>query len=343
VTSGDSTLNLTVDSSVAAGTYPFTITGVSGSLTHSANATLEVQATDFALSVTPLLQQVVQGGSTSFTATVAPQTGFTGAVTLATIGLPAGVTPSFSIPVLTSGDSTLSMTVGNSVAPGTYPFTITGVSGVLTHSANATLEVQAAGNYTIAVTPALRKVFQGANTSWIATVTPENGFSDPVTLGVSGLPAGVTAAFSVPVLNSGNSTLNVVVGGSLPAGTYPFTITGMSGALTHSANATLTVLVQGTYTVTVTPGSQTVTRNSSSTYMVAITPLKGFQGTVDLTVKGTNTHVTASLDVASVGPSGTATLTVNMDGKAAPGLHTLRVIGTSGQISKIGKLALTVQ
>ncbi len=304
---------------------------------------VQMQKSDFSIGVTPGSQQVPQGGNTSFTATVTPQTGFTGTVNLGVSGLPAGVTASFSVPALTSGDSTLNVMVGNSVAPGTYPFTITGVSGSLTHSANATLQVQAAGDYTVTVTPASRKVVQGAHTSWTATVTPQNGFSDPVTLSVSGLPAGVTASFSVPTLTSGNSTLNVVVGASVAPGTYPFTITGMSGALTHSASATLTVLVQGSNTVTITPASQTVTRNSSSTYTVTITPLNGFHWTVDLTVKGTSTHITASLDPTSVGPTGTSTLTVNVDGQAARGLHTLRVIGKSGQLSKFGTLALTVQ
>jgi hypothetical protein len=343
LTSGDSTLNVMVGNSVTPGTYPFTITAVSGTITHNANATLEVQAPDFALSVAPPLQQVLQGGSTSFTATVTPQNGFTGTVTLSESGLPAGVTANFTVTSLTSGDSTLNVTVGNSVTPGTYPFTITGTSGTLTHSANASLEVQAAGDYAVTVTPASRKIPQGAKTSWTATVTPQNGFTDPVTLSVSGLPAGVTAAFTVPTLTSGNSTLNVAVDGSVAPGTYPFTITGTSGTRSHSANATLIVLVQGSYTVTITPASQTVTRNSSSTYTVAITPLKGFHWTVDLTVQGTGGHITASLDPASVGPTGTSTLTVNVDGVAARGLHTLRVIGKSGQLSKVGKLALTVQ
>jgi len=343
LTSGDSTLNLTVGNSVTPGSYPFTINAVSGTIAHSVNVTLLVQATDFALSIAPALQQVLHGGSTSFTATVTPQNGFTGTVTLSVSGLPAGVAATFTPQSLTSGDSTLNMTVDNSVTPGSYPFTITGTSGSLAHSANATLQVQAAGNYTVTVTPASRKIFQGAKTYWTATVTPQNGFTDPVTLSVSGLPAGVTAAFTVPTLTSGNSTLNVAVDASVTPGTYPFTITGTSGTRSHSANATLIVLVQGSYTVTITPASQTVTRNSSSTYTVAITPLKGFHWTVDLTVQGTGGHITASLDPASVGPTGTSTLTVNVDGVAARGLHTLRVIGKSGQLSKVGKLALTVQ
>jgi len=304
---------------------------------------VQVLSSDYTLGVNPGSQQVPQGGSTSFTATVTPQAGFSGEVSLSVSGLPAGVTANFNAGQVTSGDSTLSLTVGSSVAPGTYPFTINSQSGNITHNANASIEVQAAGDFVVGVTPASRKVFQGGGASWTATVTPQNGFSDGVTLGVSGLPAGVSAAFSVPVLTNGNSTLTVGVGGAVVPGTYPFTITGVSGAISHSVGASLTVLLSGTFTVTIAPSAQTVTRSSSSTYQVVITPLKGFNWPVNLVVKGTGTHISASLDTSTVGPNGTATLTVNVDAKAPRGLHTLRVVGSSGQLSKTGKLALTVQ
>jgi Galactose oxidase-like, Early set domain len=304
---------------------------------------VQVQSSDFSVGVAPSSQQVAQGGSTSFTATVTAQTGFSGTVNLGVSGLPAGVTATFSLPVLTSGDSTLNVTVGNAVAPGSYPFTISASSGTITHSVPATLQVQAAGNFTVTVTPGSKKVFQGGHTFLTATVAPQNGFADAVNLSVTGLPAGVTASFSATVLNSGNSTLNIVVGTSVAPGTYPLVISGTSGSLMHSASATLVVNVQGSFTVTVAPASQTVTRTSSSTYTVTITPLNGFHWTVDLVVKGTNSHITASVDPASLGSSGSSTLTVNVDAKTARGTHSLRVVGTSGQLSKIGKLALTVQ
>jgi len=304
---------------------------------------VQVETSDFALGLTPSSQQTTQGGSTTFTASVTPQSGFTGTVTLSSSGLPAGVTATFSVTSLTSGNSTLNVTVGDSVAPGSYPFTVTATSGTLTHTANATLQVQASGNYTVSVTPASKKVFQAGHTNFTVTVTPQNGFADPVTLGVTGLPDGATGSFTVPALSSGNSTLNIVVGSSVVPGSYPLTITGVSGALSHDAAATLTVLVQGTYTVTVAPAAQAVTRGSTSTYTVTITPQNGFHWPVDLTVKGTGSHITASLNPTSVGPSGTSTLTVNVDGSAPRGTHTLRVFGTSGQLSKFGKLTLTIQ
>jgi hypothetical protein len=304
---------------------------------------VQVQASDFSVGVAPGLQQVSQGGSTSFTATVTPEGGFSGTVSLSASGLPAGVTTTFSAPVVTGGDSMLSVTIGDSVAPGSYPFTIAAASGSLTHNANATLEVQAAGNYLVTLAPGVKKVFQAGHTSFAVTVTPQNGFADPVALFVTGMPEGVTGTFNLPVLSSGNSTLNIVVGSSVVPGSYPFTITGTSGGLTHSANATLNVLVQGSYTVAISPPSQTVTRSSSSTYTVTVTPMNGFHWTVDLSVKGTGSHITASLDPVSLASSGTSTLTVNLDAKIARGIHTLRVIGTSGQLSKTGKLTLTIQ
>jgi hypothetical protein len=303
----------------------------------------QVLASDFALAVTPSSQQASQGANTSFTATVTPQTGFSGTVNLSTTGLPEGVTASFSATSLTSGDSTLNVTVDASVAPGSYPFSITGASGMLTHTTNATLEVLAAGNYLVAASPLTKKVFQSGHTFFTVSVTSQNGFTDPVTLGVSGLPAGATGAFSVPVLASGNTTLNVTVGSTVVPGSYPLLITGVSGSLSRNAVVTLNVLVQGSFSVTVDPTSQTVSRNSTSTYTVTVTPLNGFHWAVDLSVKGTSSHITANLDSVSVGPSGTATLTVNVDGSAPRGTHTLRVVGTSGQLSKNGKMALTVQ
>jgi hypothetical protein len=344
LTGGDSTLSVTVSNSVAVGTYPFTISGTSGTLTHSFNASLDVRvAGDYTVTVTPASRNVIQGGSTFWTATVAPQNGFTDSVTLGVSGLPSGVSASFSPPVVTSGDSTLSVLVGSAVAPGSYPFSISGVSGAITHSTDATLVVQAAPDFAVTVTPALRKVIQGKSTSWTATVTPQNGFSDAIALGASGLPTGVTAVFSAPALKSGNSTLNVSVDAAVPPGAYPFAITAVSGSLEHNANVTLTVLVQGTFTIAVTPASQTVTRNSTSTYTVTITPQKGFLWTVDLSVSGTGNHITASLDPISVGANGTSTLRVNVDGNMPRGNHTLRVTGRSGQLSKTGSLVLTVQ
>jgi Putative Ig domain len=143
-TSGSSTLTVTTGSSTP-GTYPLTITGTSGSLTHTTAATLVVAAPaagDFSLSVSPSTRSITHGSSTSYTVTVTPSGGFTGSVSLGVAGLPTtGVTSAFS-PNPTAGSSTLTVTTSSSTPTGTYPLTITGTSGSLTHTTTATLKVR---------------------------------------------------------------------------------------------------------------------------------------------------------------------------------------------------------
>lgn len=79
--------------------------------------------------------------------------------------------------------------------------------------------------------------------------------SAPINLTVSGLPSGAAASFTVPALLAlGISYLKVGVALGTPAGTYPLTIRGSSGALIHSVSAVLTVsqapIPNGTYTLT---------------------------------------------------------------------------------------------
>ncbi|MBI3475823.1 MAG: DUF1929 domain-containing protein [Acidobacteria bacterium] len=230
---------------------------------------------------------------------------------------------------------------GNLAPPGYYLLFLVNSAGV---PSLANWVQVLSSDFSLGVAPASQQVPPGGSTTYTATVTPQNGFTGTVHLGVNGLPPGTTATFSVPTLTGGDSTLNVVVGNTVAPGSYPFTINAVSGAITHTTNATLVVsTVAGSFTVTITPASQTVTRNSTSTYTVTITPLKGFQGNVSLAGRVSGTHITMSLNPPVVGPSGTSTLTVNVDGKAGRSLHRLKVIGTSGQLSKTGQLALTVQ
>ncbi len=144
-----STLTVSTTALVAAGTFPFTISGQYSSppASHSTAASLTVTAgaalDDFSINASPSSQTVVQGSSTTYTATVTPSGGFTGAVTLSASGLPSGATASFSANPTTS-TSTLSVTTATTTPAGSYPLTITGVSGTLTHTASATLAVTAA-------------------------------------------------------------------------------------------------------------------------------------------------------------------------------------------------------
>ena len=74
-------------------------------------------------------------------------------------------------------------------------------------------------------------------------VEDRNGFDNPVTLTVGGLPSGATASFSQnPVQPGQSTTLHVQVGGSTPAGEYTLTVSGTAtDSPGHSASVSLVV------------------------------------------------------------------------------------------------------
>jgi hypothetical protein len=103
-------------------------------------------ASDFSLSLAPGSGSVAQGGSGSATVSTAVTAGTAESVSLSAGGAPSGVTVSFSPGSVTSGGSaTLTATVGSSVAPGTYPISVTGTAASGSHTATYSLSVTASG------------------------------------------------------------------------------------------------------------------------------------------------------------------------------------------------------
>jgi uncharacterized membrane protein len=230
--------------SIAAGTYPLTITATSGATVHSAAATLVVTAPpDFSLSAAPTSQNVVAGAGATYTAGVASLNGFAGDVALSLTGLPSGVgAASFSPQVIAgAGSSQLTVATLPTAPGGTYPLTITGTAGGVTHTVAVTLVVSAR-DFALSVSPSSVTISRGQSAKYTVGVSVAGGSVGNVSLTVAGLPAGTTAVFSPnPVGSPGSSTLTVKTTSSTRRGTYTLRITGTSGSLVHKATATLTV------------------------------------------------------------------------------------------------------
>ena len=90
---------------------------------------------DFALTAAPTVGTAIQGNGTTFSVTVVAFNDYANLVSLTTTGLPVGTTTTLSPPqVSPDASSILAVTALGSLAPGTYPFTVTGtglVNGVL--------------------------------------------------------------------------------------------------------------------------------------------------------------------------------------------------------------------
>jgi hypothetical protein len=134
-----STLNVTIASTTPKGSYVLTITGSSGSLTHTTTATLVVNS-DFGLTASPTTVTVAAGGTATYQVTIVKLNGFTGAVRLSVSPMLARLGARFSVnPATTS--STLTIRTLPRTRHGTYTLTITGTSGGLTHSTTVTLVI----------------------------------------------------------------------------------------------------------------------------------------------------------------------------------------------------------
>ena len=97
------------------------------------------------LSRSPSALAITQGGSAP-TTVLLTRTNFTGAVTLSLAGTPTGVSGAFSPSAPTGTSSTLTVSVGPSVTPGTYNLTINGTSTAGPRSTALTLTVGTAGS-----------------------------------------------------------------------------------------------------------------------------------------------------------------------------------------------------
>ena len=208
---------------------------------------------DFSIAASPNSLTITQGSNGTSTITITSLNGFNSATTLSATGLPSGVTAAFSTNPVTppangSATSTLTLIASSSATTGAATVTITGVSGSTTHSTTIALTVNAAAtpNFTIGASPSSVTVTQGGNGTSTITITSQNSFSSATTLSTTGLPSGVTAAYSTnpvtpPANGSATSTLTLTASATATTGNATVTVTGTSGSLVHSTTIALTV------------------------------------------------------------------------------------------------------
>jgi subtilase family serine protease len=99
-------------------------------------------------------------------------------------------------------------------------------------------------DFSLSASPASVSVTQGSTATSTITVTDLNAFTGSVTLSASGLPAGVTAAFGTNPTTS-TSVVTFTASATATTGVASVTITGISGALTHTTSVSLTVNATG--------------------------------------------------------------------------------------------------
>ena len=442
-TTGAYTLTYQAASSGQSLVITFTQLSVTGNVTLQAAALQTAQtvpAPDFSLSAAQGIQPMGPNTTRSVLITETALNGFGGATTFSVTGLPSGITAAFApASVSGSGTSTLTLTAGGSPVAGTYPLTVSGISGSITHTAGVSVTVTAAGpvgtggkgSLSGSVTPSAgtQNLTLSGSTDWAhwGLNTPnssdhESGVTQQISnftvvgngsaLQYSNNPVGFTWTNGTPTASASNTTTGVYIVGqnngfqiSAPAdttarkltvyvgvwiaqgkmvahlsdgsaadfvdtslnnpdgtttGAYSFTYqaasSGQSLIITFTqfsvpGNITLqaatlqtvnTPAVTSDFSITATPNTQSMGPKSTQTVTITVSALNGFSGTTTLGVAGLPPGVTAAFAPASVSGSGTLTLTLTAGASPTPGTYPLTVSGTSGSLTHTTAVNLTV-
>ena len=204
--------------------------------------------------------------------------------------------------------------------------------------------------FTIAASPTSLSIKQGSSGSTTITTAVVDGFDAAIALTATGLPTGVTAAFtptSIAAPGSGSSTLAFTVASTAVAGTYSITVTGTSGSTVVSTSVSLTVTgtSTGTFTVSISPTSGYLDQGQSGYGVVTTTVSGGFDSAISFSASGVPSGVTYSFSPTSIAAPGSGTTDFNLTvSRTAPtGTSTITITATGGGVTKTTTLTFQVK
>ncbi|MEN3306944.1 MAG: bacillopeptidase [Micromonosporaceae bacterium] len=202
-----------------------------------------------------------------------------------------------------------------------------------------------APDYLVSVAPATASTTAGGSVTYAVSVSPVNGFTGDVTLGLTGLSAAQGRWSATPtVVTGGAGTATVTVtAAALAPGTYPLTVTAQSGTAAHGATARLVVTPPPDFTVSASPATLSLTRRQSGAVTVSVGSVAGFAGTVALSAGGLPAGSTAGWSADPVPAPGSATLTVSTASGTPRGTFTVLVTATAGSRTHQATVTLTVR
>jgi uncharacterized membrane protein len=246
---GISMVTVNTSPNTPAGDYKITISATGGGITKTVtfNLTVKVNPGDFTIRVSPDMQSVAAGKSTSFALDIQGQNGFNGSVNLTaeTSGQPFQL--SFSSSTVKVGDNvSITVSTNNTTPRGTYNIRVIGTSGQLIKTASFVLTVTPAPEeaFSFALAPSVQDIVIGDSTMYRVGIVGRSGFNQMVDLSATSQEPSLAIAFAKTSLAAGaNTSLTVVTSSNTPAGIYPITITGKSGTTTVVQQVRLIVRV----------------------------------------------------------------------------------------------------
>jgi subtilase family serine protease len=198
----------------------------------------------------------------------------------------------------------------------------------------------AAPGFQLSASPSNLIINPGASGTTTITVQDLGGFTGSVNLSISGLPSGVTAAFT-PNPVTGSGALTLTVSSSAIRASYLLTITGTSGSMTESTSLALQVNAPG-FSIAPSPASIQLSQGGSTATTISVTDYAGFNSSVNLAV--TSALPSGVTAIWGANPTtGSSLLTLSASNSATTGnSFVLTITGSSGALSETATVAVTM-
>ena len=167
-----------------------------------------------------------------------------------------------------------------------------------------------------------------------------NEFTDPVTVTLAGLPAGVIASPATLAMKGTDSraTVRLQASATTAATSSKITAEGVSGAVRKSAALDLSVL---SFNLTIDAAKLSLTQGDASDVTVTLERLNGFADPVTVTLKGLPADITASPATVTIAANAmSASLLLTASGTAAIASSDVTITGISGTVQKSAALQL---
>jgi hypothetical protein len=290
---------------------------------------------------------VATGGTANINITTSVSGGFSGSVTLAAGGLPAGVTGTFTSTIVSapgSGTIALKLTASTKAVAGSYNAYVGATSAGITKYTSFTLTVLPAPSYTFTASQSAIIISPGSHGSVSLVSVSNSTFASAVALSVDSLPDGMSASFSPSSIaspGSGNSTLTLYASASTTPHVYSIRINALGQSIAHSV--TLSVNVPG-FTLTRSVSSVSVSMGGTGSVTATSAPLTGFNSSVSFWVSGLPSGVTATYsqwNIAAPG-AGNCVVTLHAASNTIPGVYSLTLNAQGGGVTKSTPLTLDV-
>lgn len=197
----------------------------------------------------------------------------------------------------------------------------------------------------LGVSPASQSITRGSAATYTVAITSTGGFTGTVTLTASGLPSGASVAFSpssvaLPSGSTRTSTLTISTTSSTPIAARTVTVKGVSGSVSGTVSAGLTVNLplSSSLTMTTTPAAVTMAAGSTAVFSVQLARVN-FPGAVTFAVLGgLPAHATATF-TPNPAAGNTSTLQITTPTNAANGSFTLYLVSYGKNPSGITQYA----